>query len=338
MLHRIGMRVLPALTLGVTEAGFRKRKRILMLFPGLLAYPLYRGLYFLDWHDNILTLLGASGLFSTLVAIVAYRYGRELRWADLVRDEGIGALMWIGVRYGFLYAVQLSLMVLAILKLVFYGYTEHPAGSAMMALIIASTSVGRDAFELGHLRLLRQKGWLSIAWPDPKRFWGFLAADPAQWAVPVAVAATTAGFVYGVTALAVPQAQTDLAHLLIIGLVAGIASTLAYVKGIGPAGSIRNRLSGYSWTELTRFFLWPGVVFGWTYGLILLGMTSYLLHEPDPALPWRVFVAASTAGLISLYCYYLGWRRSQEEQLHSAVSPAMLRCPFILGILSSKKA
>ena len=337
MLHRIGMRVLPALTLSVTEAGFRKRKRILMLFPGLLAYPLYRGLYFLDWHDNILALLGASGLFAALVAIVSYRYGRERRWGDLVREEG-GTLMWIGVRYGFVYAVQLTFMVLAILKLVFYGYTEHPAGSAMMALIIASTSVGRDAFELGHLRLLRQKGWLSLAWPDTKRFWAFLAASPAQWAVPVGLAATVAGFVYGGTAIAVPQVQTDLVHLLIIGFVAGIAATLAYVKGIQPAGAMRDGLSGYSWSELSRFFLWPGVVFGWTYGLILLGVTSYLLYEPNPPLVWRVFVAASTAGLISLYCYYLGWRRSQEEQLHTAVSPAVLRCPFILGILNSKKA
>ncbi len=279
-----------------------------MLFPGLLAYPLYRALYFADWHDDILALLVTAGLFSTVVAIVAYRYGRERRWGDLVR-EGAGALMWVGFRFGFLYAVQLTLMVLAILKLVFYGYTDHPAGPAMMALIIASTSVGRDAFELGHLRLLREKGWLSLAWPDPKRFWAFLADRPAQWAVPVAVASTAAGFVYGGLAIAAPRAQTDLVHLLIIGFVAGISGTLAYVKGLQPAVPIRGSLSGYSWSELTRFFLWPGVTFGWTYGLILLGLTSYLLLEPNPPLPWRVFVAASTAGLISLYCYYLGWCR-----------------------------
>jgi hypothetical protein len=336
MLHRIGMRVLPGLALSVTEAGFRKRKRILMLFPGLLAYPLYRALYFAGWHDDILALLVTTGLFSTLVAIVAYRYGRERGWGDLVREEGVG-LMWVGFRFGFLYAVQLALMVLAILKLFFYSYTDHPAGSAMMALIIASTSVGRDAFELGHLRLLRQKGWLSLVWPDPKRFWAFLTTHPLQWAGPVAVAAIAAAFVYGGLAIAAPRAQADLVHLLIIGLMAGIAGTLAYVKGLQPAVAVWDRLFHYPWRELTRFFLWPGVTFGWTYGLILLGMTSYLLLVPNPPVFWRVLVAASTTGLTSLYCYYLGWFRWQEERLHPAISPAVLRCPFILGILSSRK-
>ena len=338
MLHRIGMRVLPALALSVTEAAFRRRKRILMLVPGLLAYPIYRALYFVEWHDDILALVVSSGLFSTLVAIVAYRYGRERQWGYLVREDGARHLMWIGFRFGFLYAVQLTLMVLAILKLVFYSYTEHPAGPAMMALIIASTSVGRDAFELGHLRLLRQKGWLALAWPDTKRFWAFLADRPAQWAVPVAVSAMAAGLVYGGLAIAAPRAQTDLVHLLTIGFVAGIAGTLAYVKGLQPAVAMWDGLVRYTWSELTRFFLWPGVAFGWTYGLILLGMTSYLLLVPDPPLLWRVLAAASTAGLISLYCYYLGWRRWQEEKLHTAVSPAVLRCPFILGIFSFQES
>ena len=137
--------------------------------------------------------------------------------------------------------------------------------------------------------------------------------------------------------MAAPRAQTDLIHLLIIGFVAGIAGTLAYVKGLRPAVPIWGRLSGYTWSELTRFFLWPGVVFGWTYGLILLGMTNYLLLEPNPPLLWRVLMAASTVGVISLYCYYLGWCRWQEEKLHTGISPAVLRCPFILGILTSRK-
>ena len=337
MLHRIGLRVLPALALSVTEADFRRRKRILMVVPGLLAYPLYRALYFVNWHDDILALLATTGLYSTLVAIIAYRYGRERPWGDLVREEGVSRLMWVGLRFGFLYAAQLTLMVLAILKLVFYNYTDHPAGPAMMALIIASTSVGRDAFELGHLRLLRQKGRLSLAWPDTKRFWAFLADRPVEWAVPVAVSAMAAGFVYGGLALVVPRAQTDVVHLLIIGVVTGGAGTLAYVKGLQPAVAMWDRLSGYSWGELTRFFLWPGVAFGWTYGLILLGITSYLLLVPNPPLLWRVLMAASTAGLISLYCYYLGWCRWQEEKVHTGISPAVLRCPFILGILSSRK-
>jgi hypothetical protein len=337
MLHRIGMRVLPALTVSVTEAGFRKRKRIVMLFPGLLAYPLYRALYFADRHEDILALLVTTGLFSTVVAVIAYRYGRGRHWRELAGEEGIPALLWFGARFGFFYAVQLSLMVLAILKLVSYSYTEHPAGPAMMALIIASTSVARNAFELGHLRLLREQGGLSLAWPDPKRFWAFLTGRRDLWVLPVALAATAAGLVYGGLALVIPATQTDLVHVLMIGFMAGTAGTIAYVKGFGPTVTVWQRLTEYSWRELLRFFLWPGAAFGWTYGLILLGMASYLIILPVPLLVWRVLVAASTTGLVSLYCYYLGRSRWQEEKLHATISPSMLRCPFILGILSSRK-
>ncbi|MBI3236328.1 MAG: hypothetical protein HYZ48_01260, partial [Chlamydiales bacterium] len=64
------MRVVPVLTVAVTEGEFRKRKRILMLFPGLFAYALYNLLQAWGWHADIGPLLLASGLFSAVVALV----------------------------------------------------------------------------------------------------------------------------------------------------------------------------------------------------------------------------------------------------------------------------
>src|SRR6266487_1006035 len=115
MLHRMTMRVVPALTVAVTEEGFRRRKRILMLFPGLFAYALYKFLQVMSWHADSVSLLLASGLFSAVVALVAYAYGRERRFVELIRERDFQNLVWVGLRIGFLYAVQLSLMVLALL-------------------------------------------------------------------------------------------------------------------------------------------------------------------------------------------------------------------------------
>ena len=63
------MRVVPALTVAVTEEEFRKRKRRLMLFPGLFAYALYKFLQVMGWHADSGFLLLASGLFSGVVAL-----------------------------------------------------------------------------------------------------------------------------------------------------------------------------------------------------------------------------------------------------------------------------
>src|SRR5881628_684406 len=136
MLHRMAMRVAPALTLAVTEADFRRRKRVVMAVPGLVAFALYRGLKAAAWHEDIIVLLCASGLFSSLVALAAYAYGRERPFVDVLREDGLRTQAWVALRIGFLYAVQLSLMVLALLKVATYDYQNHPDGPAMMALVI----------------------------------------------------------------------------------------------------------------------------------------------------------------------------------------------------------
>lgn len=338
MLHRMTMRVVPALTVAVTEEGFRKRKRILMLFPGLFAYALYKLLQAWGWHADIVFLLPASGLFSTVVALVAYAYGRERRFVELIYERDFQGLAWIGLRIGFLYAVQLSLMVLALLKVATYGYFEHPDGPAMMALIISSTSVARDAFEIGHLRFLQQQGRPFVTFPDGKALWALVTGRGDLWALPVAGATLAVGLAYmGLVAIA-PIVATDLGHFVVIGVFVGIVCTLAFVQGLQPAMSGWKGLMQYSWRELLRFFMWPGMTFGWTYYLITLGAISFLMAVPNPPTWTRILITVGIGGLMSLYGYYLGRCRWQEEELHATIPPSLLRCPFILGILTSKKA
>lgn len=338
MLHRMTLRVVPALTVAVTEEGFRKRKRLAMLLPGLVAFALYRGLKVMAWHDDLVALLLAGGLFSTVVALVAYAYGRERRFVELIHERDFLGLAWIGLRIGFLYAVQLSLMVLALLMVATYSYSEHPDGPAMMALIIAATSVSRDAFEIGHVRFLQQQGQPFVALPDGKALWAFMTGHGDLWVAPVAVATLAVGLAYMGLGAVAPIVATNLGHLGIIGVLVGTACTLAFVQGLQPVMTRWEGLMQYSWRELLRFFMWPGMTFGWTYYLIALGAISFLLAIPNPSMWTRVLITAGIGGLMSLYGYYLGRCRWQEEKLHATISPALLRCPFILGILASKKA
>ncbi|OLB27540.1 MAG: hypothetical protein AUH95_00110 [Nitrospirae bacterium 13_2_20CM_2_63_8] len=301
MLHRMTMRVVPALTLAVTEADFRRRKRVVMAVPGLVAFALYRGLKAAAWHEDIIVLLCASGLFSSLVALAAYAYGRERPFVDVLREDDLRTQAWVALRIGFLYAVQLSLMVLALLKVATYDYHDHPDGPAMMALIIASMSVARDAFEIGHVRLLQQQGRPLVTLPDGKALWTLVTGRADLWAERVAVTTVAVGLVYLALTVMMPAATTDLGELIVIGVLAGAACTLAFY-------------------------------------LIADGAISFLAGVPDPPVWVRVLVTAGTAGILSLYGYYLGRSRWQEETLHAAIPASLLRCPFLSNILASKKA
>jgi len=110
------------------------------------------------------------------------------------------------------------------------------------------------------------------------------------------------------------------------------------VQGLHPSLRTWEGLTRYSWRELLRFFLWPGMTFGWTYYLIADGAISFLVGVPDPPVWVRLLVTAGAAGLLSLYGYYMGRSRWQEETLHVTIPASLLRCPFISSILASKKA
>jgi hypothetical protein len=208
----------------------------------------------------------------------------------------------------------------------------------MMALIISSTSVARDAFEIGHLRLLQQQGRPFVTFPDGKGLWALLVGRPDLWVLPVILATLVVGGAYAGLSFLVPKAQTDLGNLAAVGLLVGGAGTLAFLQGLRPDTPVWEGLGEYTWRELLRFFWWPGLTFAWTYFLIVLGAVSFLLVLPHPPVWGRVFATAGIGGLMSLHCYYLGRSRWQEEKLHATIPPSLLRCPFILGVLTSKKA
>jgi hypothetical protein len=45
-------------------------------------------------------------------------------------------------------------------------------------------------------------------------------------------------------------------------------------------------------------------------------------------------MAGAVAGLMTLYGYHLGYRRHVENQVKQVVPDSLLRCPFVMGILS----
>jgi hypothetical protein len=158
--------VLPSLSLAVTEDSVRKKKRIVMFVPGLVAFAVYRLVKLLLPLSEPIVLLMVSGLVSLVTALLAYRVGRATPWSRIVREDGNRLLCWLGGWIGFVYGVQLSLLVLALLWLVGYDYLKHPDGPAMMAIIISCTSVARDAFEIGHVRKIALMGRPFPTFPD----------------------------------------------------------------------------------------------------------------------------------------------------------------------------
>src|SRR5262245_19310573 len=166
MFHRMALRVLPSLSLVVTEHSVRKKKRIVMFVPGLVAFAVYRLAKLLLPLSEPFVLLMISGLISLVTALLAYRVGRVTAWDRIVQEDGSRLLLWLGGWIGFVYGVQLSRLVLALLWLVGYDYLKHPDGPAMMAIIISCTSVARDAFEIGHVRKVALMGRPFPTFPD----------------------------------------------------------------------------------------------------------------------------------------------------------------------------
>src|SRR5207253_3015623 len=203
-----------------------------------VAFALYRGLKAAAWHEDIVALLCASGLFSSLLALAAYAYGRERPFVDVLREDDLRTQAWVALRIGFLYAVQLSLMVLALLEVATYSYWDHPDGPAMMALIIASTSVARDAFEIGRLHFLQQQGRAFETFPHGKALWGFVAGRSGLWARHAAITFLVVALSYMGLTTVDPILKTDLGRLGIIGILSGMACTLAFVHGLKPAITI----------------------------------------------------------------------------------------------------
>ena len=333
MLHRMALRVLPSLSLAVTEEAVRKQKRIVMFVPGLVAFGVYRLAKHLLPLTDPTVLLMLSGIVGLVTALLAYRAGRASAWNTIILEDGKRLLMWMAGWIGFVYGVQLSLLVLALLWLVGYDYFKHPDGPAMMAIIISCTAVARDAFEIGHVRKVALMGRPFPTFPNGvalRRLLGTHATMLSPWIV-AGLMAGAVGASLGT--LVESQQGAAFVQLSAVTIIGGALALCAYFGGLRPQSSWVNGLCETKPGELLKYWWWPGLAFASTYYLVVAGAVIFLLRQPGIPTIYALFGGAAVAGLMALYGYYLGYRRQVEEQQGQSLSPSLLRCPFVMGIL-----
>jgi hypothetical protein len=333
MLHRMALRVLPSLSLAVTEDAVRKQKRIVMFVPGVVAFGIYRLAKQLLPLTEPTVLLTVSGMVGLVTALLAYRVGRGAAWSAVVREDGTKLLTWMAGWIGFVYGVQLSLLVLALLWLVGYDYLKHPDGPAMMAIIIACTAVARDAFEIGHVRKMALMGRPFPTFPNGmalRSLLGTHATVIGPWIV-TGLMVGAAGASLG--AVVDNQQGAAMVQLSAVTICGGALALCSYFGGLRPQASWINGLLGTKPGELLRYWWWPGLAFASTYYLVVAGAVIFLLKQPGVPTIYALCGGAVVTGLMALYGYYLGYRRQVEEQQGQSLSPSLLRCPFVMGLL-----
>ena len=335
MLHRLALRVIPQLNEAVTEADVRKRKRWVMLLPGFVAFILYRLSKDVLPLSDPMALLTMSGVLATLTAYWAYAKGRQQTLAQVCQTDGPGRLLWVGGWIGFVYGVQLSLLVLAILALFAnYNFLLHPDGPAMMALIIPCTAVTRDAFEIGHVVRMESQGVRLVTFPDGRSFRELLQRDflhLARW--------VGAGLVAGGTTAVVFQLGwtgdgSDVGQAILICVVAACFAHGAFLSGKCPLEDFSDRFKIPSWWEACRFWLWPCLTFAFTYYLVQFGLIAFVLQVEEVPLFVHLAVGGVTTGMMAGYGYFLGARVFVEAQTQGGFSEGLRRCPFVMEILA----
>jgi hypothetical protein len=335
MLHRLALRVLPSLSIAVTEDSIRKRKRLMMLVPGFVAFGIYRLAKQVVPLGEPLVLLLLSGLVSLGTALWAYGVGRVQSVKQTLQDESSSFLGWLLGWIGFVYGVQLSLLVLALLKIVVnYDFLQHPDGPAMMAIIISCTAVARDAFEIGHIRRLQAEGKPVVTFPNGESFRALLGArgwSLATWVAP----GTLAGLLLAIGVQGLwTGSYADLVQLMVVSLVAGSVAVWTYLAGKQGQAGWQVNWQEQGWWALFQFWWWPGLAFAATYYFAFVGAAVFVFRL-DPLAPMvQGAIAASVAGLMALYGYYLGVRRAEEDRVGQVLPVGVLRCPFVMGILS----
>lgn len=335
MLHRLALRVIPQLNAAVTEPDVRKRKRWVMLIPGFVAFVLYRLSKDVLSLSDPMALLAMSGGLATVTAYWAYAMGRNQSLARVCRTDAPGRLFWVGGWIGFVYGVQLSLLVLAILALFAdYNFLLHPDGPAMMALIISCTAVTRDAFEIGHVVRMESQGVRLVTFPDGRSFRELLRRDFSHL-VPWVGAGVVAG---GMTAVAAWFGWTgdgrSVGQAILVSVVAACVAHGAFLSGKRPLEDFPDRFKIPSWWEACRFWLWPCLTFAFTYYLVQFGLVAFVLQVESVPLFVYLAVGVVTAGMMAGYGYFLGARVFVEAQTQGGLSEDLTRCPFVMEILA----
>ncbi len=338
MLHRLSLRVLPQLNLLVTDQPVRKRKRLVMLAPGLVAFGIYRLLKDVLTLSEPLVLLGLSGCVSALAAVWAYRQGRGISLQESFRQDGLRQWAWIVGWIGVAYGMQLSLLVLAILQVfVGYDFLIHPEGPAMMAMIIPCTSVTRDAFEIGVVQRLAREGTVVPTFPNGEALREWIpqqAAMVMKWggmAIAGGILSSWMLFSLG-SASWQPILQSALVPVLVASM-----SLLAFFAGEALYEQGTERRKPHTWLSCLWFWIWPSLTFALTYFLVLIGLASYVFRIEQISQAGFLAIAGSTGLVMTLYSLYLGWRKSYEERLVT-IPENIQRCPFVMGMLQQSKA
>lgn len=333
MLHRMALRVLPSLSLAVTEETVRKQKRIVMVVPGLVAFGVYRLVKHLLPIADPLILLMISSLVATVTSVLAYRVGRGAPWSVIARQDGARLLTWLAGWIGAVYGIQLSLLVLALLWIMNYDYLQHPDGPAMMAIIISCTAVARDAFEIGHVRKLSLLGRPFLTFPDGEQLRALVQRRARQLG-PWVVVGLGMGAIVSLPGMVIADVQgAALTQLLTVTVLGGGLALCAYFAGLYSSGSWVHMLRQTPPSELLRYWWWPGMAFASTYYLVTTGLLLFVVRQPTITPGSAAVMGALVMAMMGLYGYYLGDRRHVEDRQAPQPSSGMLRCPFVMGIL-----
>ncbi|MDF0674494.1 MAG: hypothetical protein P0120_09215 [Nitrospira sp.] len=329
----MALRVLPSLSLAVTEETVRKQKRIVMVVPGLVAFGVYRLVKHLVPISDPLVLLAVSSLVAAVTSVLAYRVGRSARWSVIVRQDGVRLLSWLAGWIGAMYGIQLSLLVLTLLWIMNYDYLQHPDGPAMMAIIISCTAVARDAFEIGHVRKLSLLGRPFLTFPDGQQLRALVQRRAWQLG-PWVLAGLGVGAMASFLGLAIADIQgAALAQLLTVTILGGVLALCAYFGGLYPSTSWVHTLRQTAPVELLKYWWWPGMAFASTYYLVTMGLLLFVLRQPTITPGSAAVMGALVTAMMGVYGYYLGNRRHVEDEQAPQLSSGMLRCPFVMGIL-----
>ncbi|MGC4099362.1 MAG: hypothetical protein QM706_19835 [Nitrospira sp.] len=333
MLHRMALRVLPSLSLAVTEEAVRKQKRIVMFVPGLIAFGVYRLAKHLVPIADPLVLLTVSSLVAVVTSLLAYRVGRSASWSDIVRQDGMRLLSWLAGWIGAVYGIQLSLLVLTLLWIMNYDYLQHPDGPAMMAIIISCTAVARDAFEIGHVRKLSVLGRPFLTFPNGEQLRALVQRRAWQLGPWIGVGLGI-GAMASLSGVAIVDVQgAALVQLLCVTVLGGGLALCAYFGGLYPSLPWVQSVKRTSPSELLKYWWWPGMAFASTYYLVSMGLLLFVARQPTVTPAAAVLMGALVTAMMGLYGYYLGDRRHVENEQAPQLSSGMLRCPFVMGIL-----
>lgn len=335
MIHRLALRIIPQLNAVVTERDVRKRKRWVMLAPGLVAFILYRLLHDTLPLSNPFVLLTVGGTLSTITACWAYAMGRQTSVVAIFQTDGFRRLLWVGGWIGFVYGVHLSLLVLALLALFAdYNFLLHPDGPAMMALIISCTAVTRDAFEIGHVVRMESDGMRLVTFPDGGSFRELLRRDffhVARW---VGAGLVAGGIVVTLYRLNWMGGGLEIGQAIFVSVLAACFAHGAFLSARYPFDDLSKRLKTLSPWNVCQFWVWPCFTFALTFYLVQMGVLIFLLHVDRDPVFFHVVIGGVTAGAMAGYGYFLGSRVFVEFQTHGGLSEELKRCPFVMEILA----